>query len=64
MCLFLPPAGHVLAFYNLGMMHAGGVGVMRSCQTAAELLKNVAERGTWSYGLMDAHTLYHKVILE
>jgi len=53
-------SGHVLAFYNLGMMHAGGVGVMRSCQTAAELLKNVAERGTWSYGLMDAHTLYHK----
>ena len=54
-------SGHVLAFYNLGMMHAAGVGVMRNCQTAAELLKNVAERGAWSNDLMDAHAFYHKV---
>ena len=54
-------SGHVLAFYNLGMMHAMGIGVMRNCQTAAELLKNVAERGTWGNELMEAHALYHKV---
>ena len=54
-------SGHVLAFYNLGMMHAMGIGVMRNCQTSAELLKNVAERGTWGNELMDAHALYHKV---
>ncbi|XP_063690739.1 protein sel-1 homolog 1-like isoform X2 [Bolinopsis microptera] len=53
-------SGHVLAFYNLGMMHAMGIGVMRNCQTSAELLKNVAERGTWGNELMDAHALYHK----
>ena len=55
-------SGHVLAFYNLGMMHAMGIGVMRNCQTSAELLKNVAERGTWGNELMDAHALYHKVL--
>ncbi|KAL5249401.1 hypothetical protein ACHWQZ_G018301 [Mnemiopsis leidyi] len=53
-------SGHVLAFYNLGMMHAMGIGVMRNCQTAAELLKNVAERGAWGNELMEAHALYHK----
>ena len=43
------------------MMHAMGIGVMRNCQTAAELLKNVAERGAWGNELMEAHALYHKV---
>lgn len=45
-------SGHVLAFYNLGQMHASGIGMMRSCPTAVELFKNVAERGKWSERLM------------
>lgn len=53
-------AGHVLAFYNLAQMHATGTGVMRSCPTAAELYKNVAERGRWSSHLMDAHYNYKR----
>lgn len=30
-------AGHVLAYYNLGQMHAVGLGMMRSCPTAVEV---------------------------
>uniref|UniRef100_A0A915HUM4 Uncharacterized protein n=1 Tax=Romanomermis culicivorax TaxID=13658 RepID=A0A915HUM4_ROMCU len=51
-------SGHVLAFYNLAQMHATGTGVVRSCPTAVELYKNVAERGRWSEMLMDAHSSY------
>ena len=29
--------GHVLAFYNLAVMHASGTGVLRSCNTATEV---------------------------
>lgn len=45
-------SGHVLAFYSLAQMHAKGNGVMRSCPTAVELFKNVAERGKWGEILM------------
>lgn len=45
-------SGHVLAYYNLGQMHAQGTGMMRSCPTAVELFKNVAERGRWGELLM------------
>lgn len=48
-------SGHVLAYYNLGQMHAVGLGMMRSCPSAVELFKNVAERGRWSARLMEAH---------
>lgn len=41
-------------------MHATGTGVMRSCPTAVELFKNVAERGKWGEKLMEAHTLYRE----
>ncbi|KAL3243237.1 hypothetical protein MRX96_020633 [Rhipicephalus microplus] len=51
-------SGHVLAFYNLAQMHATGTGTMRSCSTAAELFKNVAERGRWSEKLMQAYSDY------
>lgn len=51
-------SGHVLAFYNMAQMHASGTGMMRSCKTAVELLKNVAERGKWSNQLMIAHGDY------
>lgn len=52
--------GHILAYYNLAQMHATGIGMMRSCITAVELLKNVAERGKWSEQLMMAHTEYRE----
>lgn len=45
-------SGHVLAYYNLGQMHAQGTGMLRSCMTAVELFKNVAERGKWGELLM------------
>ncbi|PIK58743.1 hypothetical protein BSL78_04315 [Apostichopus japonicus] len=51
-------SGHILGFYNLAQMHATGTGVMRSCHTATELFKNVAERGSWSMMLMNAHSAY------
>ncbi|XP_057663666.1 protein sel-1 homolog 1 isoform X1 [Diorhabda carinulata] len=51
-------SGHVLAYYNLGQMHAQGTGLLRSCATAVELFKNVAERGKWGEILMQAHTDY------
>ncbi|XP_076220744.1 protein sel-1 homolog 1-like [Nomia melanderi] len=53
-------SGHVLALYNLAQMHATGIGMARSCPTAVELLKKVAERGKWSDQLMVAHTDYRK----
>lgn len=49
-------SGHVLAYYNLGQMHAQGTGMMRSCPTAVELFKNVAERGRWGELLMQVTT--------
>ena len=30
-------SGHMLAFYNLGQMHATGMGVLRACHTATEV---------------------------
>lgn len=49
-------SGHILAFYNLADMHATGTGMLRSCPTAVELYKNVAERGKWGELLMEAHS--------
>ena len=34
--------------------------MMRSCPSAVDLLKNVAERGKWSDQLMTAHTDYRE----
>lgn len=39
-------------------MHASGIGMMRSCPTAVELFKNVAERGKWSERLMVSYQDY------
>lgn len=30
--------GNILAYYNLGLMHATGLGVFRSCTTATEVV--------------------------
>ncbi|VDQ00580.1 unnamed protein product, partial [Trichobilharzia regenti] len=51
--------GNVMAFYHLAEMHAKGTGVLRSCSTAAELFKNVAERGRWSKMFMSAYSAFH-----
>jgi len=51
-------SGHILAFYNLADMHATGTGMLRSCPTAVELYKNVAERGKWGELMMEAHSDY------
>jgi len=53
-------SGHVLAFFNLAEMHSTGTGMLRSCTTAVELYKNVAERGKWGEKLMEAHTDYRR----
>ena len=53
-------SGNVLAFFNLAEMHATGTGTLRSCPTAVELYKNVAERGKWGDKLMEAHTDYKR----
>lgn len=50
--------GHVLGYYNLAQMHATGTGVLRSCSTATELYKSVAERGSVSHLFMEAHSAY------
>lgn len=34
-------SGHVLAYYNLGQMHAVGLGMMRSCSTAVEVRSTI-----------------------
>lgn len=39
-------------------MHASGTGTIRSCSTAVELFKNVAERGKWGKILMKGHSNY------
>ena len=33
---------------------------LRSCPTAVELYKNVAERGVWGELMMEAHTAYRR----
>ena len=53
-------SGHILAYYNLADMHALGTGMLRSCPTAVELYKNVAERGKWGELLMEAHSDYRR----
>merc|ERR1719188_984590 len=53
-------SGHILAFFNLADMHATGTGMLRSCPTAVELYKNVAERGKWGEIMMEAHSNYRK----
>lgn len=51
---------HLLALYNLGLMHASGVGTVRSCPRAVSYFKSVAERGVWSEGLLQGIDKYEK----
>ena len=56
--------GHVLAMYHLGMMHATGTGVLRNCEQAVGLFKNVAERGHWTQQFADAYDAYDSGKIE
>jgi TPR repeat protein len=48
--------GHTPAAYTLAVMHLNGVGTMRNCKIAVDLLKRVCERGSWvSQKLQDAY---------
>eukprot|EP00927_Polykrikos_kofoidii_P049989 TRINITY_DN43957_c0_g1_i1.p1 TRINITY_DN43957_c0_g1~~TRINITY_DN43957_c0_g1_i1.p1 ORF type:complete len:846 (+),score=143.41 TRINITY_DN43957_c0_g1_i1:101-2539(+) len=48
--------GHTPAAYSLAVMHLNGIGVMRDCTIAVNLLKMVCERGEWvSSKLSEAH---------
>mmetsp|Transcript_88273 Transcript_88273/g.248548 ORF Transcript_88273/g.248548 Transcript_88273/m.248548 type:complete len:752 (-) Transcript_88273:241-2496(-) len=48
--------GHTPAAYSLAVMHLNGIGVMRDCDIAVNLLKKVCERGEWvSTKLVDAY---------
>lgn len=58
-------AGHVLAYYNLGQMHAVGLGMMRSCPTAVEVSTQkhfVNEREIVKYRQYDFRLLYSKYL--
>jgi hypothetical protein len=54
-------AGHLMAVYNLALMHLTGLGIPVSCPTALALLKSVAERGLWSQVLQRAHAAFLQV---
>merc|ERR1712125_8668 len=48
--------GHTPAAYTLAIMYLNGVGTMRNCKIAVDLLKRVCERGSWvSRKLQDAY---------
>ena len=57
-------SGNVLAFSNLAEMHATGTGTLRSCPTAMELYKNVAERGKWGNKLMEKALDYYRRVAQ
>eukprot|EP00929_Paragymnodinium_shiwhaense_P088805 TRINITY_DN49111_c0_g1_i3.p1 TRINITY_DN49111_c0_g1~~TRINITY_DN49111_c0_g1_i3.p1 ORF type:complete len:503 (+),score=84.83 TRINITY_DN49111_c0_g1_i3:206-1714(+) len=39
--------GHTPAAYTLAVMHLNGIGTIRNCKMAVDLLKRVCERGGW-----------------
>ena len=49
--------GNLLALHRIGHMAADGIGIVRSCSTAVNSFKTVAERGDWAHGLTKAHKL-------
>ena len=57
-------SGHILAIYNLAQMHAKGTGVLRNCQFAMALYKNVAERGRWAERFMDAYYRFQNSAMD
>lgn len=49
---------HPVALYYLGMMHEEGLGTRRSCMSAVQLYKGVAEKGKWERLFVEAYDLY------
>ena len=49
--------GNMLALHRLAHMSALGIGTARSCPSATNGFKNVAERGNWGFELTEAHRL-------
>jgi len=50
--------GHTPAAYTLAVMHLNGIGTVRNCKIAVDLLKKVCERGSWvSQKLQEAYHL-------
>ena len=49
--------GNLLALHRIAHMAADGIGIVRSCTTAVNSFKTVAERGDWAHGLTKAHKL-------
>lgn len=47
--------GHVLGPYYLAAINMEGPGILRNCEASSDLFKTVAERGSWSVGVMDAY---------
>ncbi|KAF0717962.1 Aste57867_1988 [Aphanomyces stellatus] len=50
--------GHTLSMHKVGHMAMNGIGVTRSCRSALEYFKMVAERGWWEAELRHAYTAY------
>jgi TPR repeat protein len=50
--------GNILAVHRLGHMAARGMGAARSCESAVQAFKTVAERGPWINELIHAQALY------
>lgn len=54
--------GHTPAAYSLAVMHLNGIGTVRDCDIAVNLLKKVCERGEWVSGkLVDAYEYGEKL---
>lgn len=49
--------GNLLALHRLSHLAAQGMGMVLSCQTAANGFKSISERGDWSHDLTLAHRL-------
>ncbi|CAK4086838.1 unnamed protein product [Aphanomyces euteiches] len=50
--------GHTLSMHKVGHMTMNGIGVARSCRTALDYMKTVAERGRWEQELRRAYQAY------
>ena len=55
---------HLLALYNLGQMHATGIGTVKSCARAVPYFKSVAERGGWAENLFRPIDNYEKGLVR
>ncbi|OQS02983.1 sel-1 family protein [Thraustotheca clavata] len=50
--------GHTLSMHKVAHMTMHGIGTVRSCKTALDYMKHVAERGVWDSELRSAYRAY------